>query len=393
MAGSEDIMAQRRSRRRLPVAFLLTAALIAVAQTPAAAPNEVTMTGHIEHVFPSSGEHDEPINEIFLLVRINRTGGTPDSAATMEPYNFKMVAQDGAVYTTSRRHEARENPCSRNIALPTNGFRECRLVFEVPPSVRSGSITWQRAFRSEAAFAFQVPGQKAAAPAPAAVQPEKAAAPTLTYFDKVSERIKSKWVYPRPAGERGIEGEVLIEFHIAKDGRLEFTEVRHSSGTQILDDAALAAVKLAQPFPPVPDDIAKSTLAISGQFRCQIVSGLVQQSLQLENLVSPRAESQGPTEDLDFPYAWYLRKVLARVEVQWERRNQRAEPEKKPLVRVEILRDGTIRPPTIEKSSGDPAYDEAALRAVMEASPFPPLPADWTKPSLRVLISFHLRRG
>jgi len=37
MAGSGDILAQRRSRRRLPVAFLLTAALIAVAQTPAAA--------------------------------------------------------------------------------------------------------------------------------------------------------------------------------------------------------------------------------------------------------------------------------------------------------------------------------------------------------------------
>src|SRR5262249_46384134 len=31
------------------------------------------------------------------------------------------------------------------------------------------------------------------------------------YFNKVRERIKSKWVYPRPAGERGIEGELLIE--------------------------------------------------------------------------------------------------------------------------------------------------------------------------------------
>jgi TonB family protein len=100
------------------------------------------------------------------------------------------------------------------------------------------------------------------------------------YFNKVRERIKSKWVYPRPAGERGIEGELLIEFHIAKDGRLEFIELRHSSGTAILDDAALTAVKLAQPFPPVPDDIAKRTLAINGQFRYQIVSGFVNQFLR-----------------------------------------------------------------------------------------------------------------
>jgi protein TonB len=100
------------------------------------------------------------------------------------------------------------------------------------------------------------------------------------YFNKVRERIKSKWVYPREAGERGIEGELLIEFHIAKDGRLEYVSLRHSSGTPILDEAALTAVKLAQPFPPVPDDIAKVTLAINGQFRYQIVSGLVNQFLR-----------------------------------------------------------------------------------------------------------------
>ena len=100
------------------------------------------------------------------------------------------------------------------------------------------------------------------------------------YFNKVRERIKANWVYPRQAGERNIEGELLIEFHIAKDGRLEFIELRDSSGTRILDDAALTAVKLAQPFPPVPDDIAKRTLAINGQFRYQIVSGLVNQFLR-----------------------------------------------------------------------------------------------------------------
>ena len=100
------------------------------------------------------------------------------------------------------------------------------------------------------------------------------------YFNKIRERIKAKWVYPRQAGDRGIEGELLIEFHIAKDGRVSFIELRHSSGAAILDDAALTAVKLAQPFPPVPDEIAKQTLAINGQFKYQIVSGLVNQFLR-----------------------------------------------------------------------------------------------------------------
>jgi len=100
------------------------------------------------------------------------------------------------------------------------------------------------------------------------------------YFNKIRERIKAKWVYPRQAGDRGIEGELLIEFHIAKDGRVSFIELRHSSGAAILDDAALTAVKLAQPFPPVPDEIAKQTLAINGQFKYQIVSGLVNQLIR-----------------------------------------------------------------------------------------------------------------
>jgi protein TonB len=91
------------------------------------------------------------------------------------------------------------------------------------------------------------------------------------YFNKIRERIRAHWTYPREAGDRGIEGDLLIEFHIAKDGRLALVELRRSSGVEILDGAALTAVRLAQPFPPVPDDLTKRTLAINGLFRYQIV--------------------------------------------------------------------------------------------------------------------------
>jgi len=100
------------------------------------------------------------------------------------------------------------------------------------------------------------------------------------YFNKIRERIKKNWIYPREAGERGIQGDLLIEFHIAKDGRLQFIELRRSSGEEILDRFALNAVRLAQPFPPVPDDIAKQVLAVNGLFRYQIVSGFVNQFLR-----------------------------------------------------------------------------------------------------------------
>jgi periplasmic protein TonB len=100
------------------------------------------------------------------------------------------------------------------------------------------------------------------------------------YMRKVRDKIRANWMYPREAGERNIEGELLIEFHIAKDGRLEYIELRRTSGTDILDFYAMNAIKLASPFPPVPDAIAKEMLAIHGQFRYQIVSGLVNQFLR-----------------------------------------------------------------------------------------------------------------
>ena len=102
------------------------------------------------------------------------------------------------------------------------------------------------------------------------------------YFEKVRRRIKENWVYPREAGQRGIGGQLLIEFGIRKeDGMLQFVELKRSSGVAILDEAALIAIKLAQPFPLVPDSVSKRTLGIAGIFVYQIVdSSLLNQYLR-----------------------------------------------------------------------------------------------------------------
>jgi TonB family protein len=92
------------------------------------------------------------------------------------------------------------------------------------------------------------------------------------YFSKVRDKIKATWTYPSAAGERGIEGEVVVEFRIAKDGHLESTGVRRSSGATILDEYSIRAVQTAAPFPPVPDDVAKDTLTIDSTFRYSLRS-------------------------------------------------------------------------------------------------------------------------
>lgn len=107
------------------------------------------------------------------------------------------------------------------------------------------------------------------------------------------------------------------------------------------------------------------------------------------------APAGGPTavsaEVSDFPFAWYLRQVLGKVEQEWAKRPPISDPPQRPVIFVEILRDGSISPPRVEKSSGNAFYDQAAVRAITNASPFPRLPDEWTRPSLRILFGFELR--
>jgi len=92
----------------------------------------------------------------------------------------------------------------------------------------------------------------------------------------------------------------------------------------------------------------------------------------------------------DFPHAWYVRQVIQKVEAEWKRQNRLSEPHQRPLLYFEIQRNGAIKLPTVKESSGNPTYDQAALRSVVDASPFPPLPQDWARPSLGLELRFFL---
>ena len=58
---------------------------------------------------------------------------------------------------------------------------------------------------------------------------------------------------PQQARQQRLGGQVVITVGVRRDGSLESARVLRSSGTPLLDDAALRIVQLAQPFPPLPD--------------------------------------------------------------------------------------------------------------------------------------------
>ncbi|WP_140719147.1 MULTISPECIES: energy transducer TonB family protein [Gammaproteobacteria] len=58
--------------------------------------------------------------------------------------------------------------------------------------------------------------------------------------------------YPDEARRRRLGGRVVITVGVRRDGSIESSRVLVSSGTPMLDSAALRIVQLAQPFPPLP---------------------------------------------------------------------------------------------------------------------------------------------
>jgi len=85
----------------------------------------------------------------------------------------------------------------------------------------------------------------------------------VTYFTKVKQLIESQWEYPEIALRYGLQGRLALQFMIGGNGQLEQLRLIRSSGSQVLDEEAVRAIKAAAPFPPIPSWIKPNPLLIS----------------------------------------------------------------------------------------------------------------------------------
>lgn len=86
--------------------------------------------------------------------------------------------------------------------------------------------------------------------------------------------------------------------------------------------------------------------------------------------------------DPGFTHDSYLQRMLARIETEWRR--PALEGQVEAIVHFVVEKDGTVRDLRIAQSSGHRPFDLAAVRAVQNASPLPPLPRSYRKDSLGV---------
>lgn len=90
-------------------------------------------------------------------------------------------------------------------------------------------------------------------------------------------------------------------------------------------------------------------------------------------------------------YAAYFRGIKQRIEQVWSYPNTAKKNRQTGnlLLEFTIDQEGNMVEIELLRSSGVAMLDDAAIKAIRKAGPFPPLPAEWKKPQLRIKVTFE----
>jgi TonB family protein len=88
--------------------------------------------------------------------------------------------------------------------------------------------------------------------------------------------------------------------------------------------------------------------------------------------------------DSDFKFGYYIDQLLGAIDSKWNR--PAMGDDVRTIISFRIGRDGRVSDLEVAESSGYNSFDLAALRAVQNAAPFPPLPRGYRKDTLDVKL-------
>ena len=121
----------------------------------------------------------------------------------------------------------------------------------------------------------------------------------------------------------------------------------------------------------------------------------IEKTMPREETSPEAAESAPETGDIafdtdNFPFAHYISRMRRKIAAHW-RVPAGSQGELLCVVYFRVMRDGTVMATAIEESSGLFMFDQAAQRAIVQASPMPPLPQEYRDEYLGVHFSFAFR--
>ena len=86
------------------------------------------------------------------------------------------------------------------------------------------------------------------------------------YLEELTKKITQAKIYPVQARRKGWEDTLIVELEIAPSGKLLSAKIAQASRFQVLNKAALDAVKRAQPFPAFNHGMNNAPLALKIPF-------------------------------------------------------------------------------------------------------------------------------
>lgn len=188
---------------------------------------------------PRATESEEAPALMVELIPLERLPGAAEAAEAPEPEIVEPVASQAAVSNVDRR--------SPLASAPT------------PP---------QQPASPALASAGSAPPMADAAPAMSSTTQRDLS----DYQQQLYQIIARNSQYPEEAKRRRLSGVTSLAFRLDRMGHVIESWVQASSGWELLDDAALAALDRAQPLPPIPP-----TLPAPMEFVVEIDSSIMQQ--------------------------------------------------------------------------------------------------------------------
>jgi TonB family protein len=164
----------------------------------------------------------------------------------------RRQAAAAAAKKVAEEEERRERQARRAAEHEERRQAAASRIEAVPADPSESPFTGRR-------FSLLTP--KLEVPPPASPQPS-----IDNYKEEVKRRIYEKWVYPQEALWKKEFGHGEVRFVIRLDGTVKSVEILQSTGVLVLDRYFDNAIRLASPFPPLPE-VQREELVITLTFQ------------------------------------------------------------------------------------------------------------------------------
>ncbi len=181
--------------------------------------------------FPGKKAVRIPVAYEVRLVTLPSPSIPPTSAPSSPPVKSASPPPSEELSLPRRRNAPRAEASAESLTLAPRLSRSTALP--APPAVTSPAA-----------------GSPGSAGSPEEGVSVENADPRLTYYRALLEyKVSSAWILPLV---RGAQPSPVVSVKILRNGQVRDVRLETSSGDRSMDDSALRAIRLAQPFPPLP---------------------------------------------------------------------------------------------------------------------------------------------